>query len=38
MRGPVWGELGGLGGLWIREPGRFGDFGPEWVRKFFAAS
>ena len=23
-------------GMFVTEPGRFGDFGPEWVRKFFA--
>jgi len=23
-----------LGGTFVRDPGRFGDFGPSWVRKF----
>lgn len=27
---------GNPSGTWVTEPGRFGEFGPEWVRKFFA--
>jgi hypothetical protein len=41
LGGPVWAELDGpIGGVgvWVRDPGRFGEFGPEWVRRFYAAS
>jgi hypothetical protein len=36
--GPVWAELGAMGGVWVTDPGRFGEFGREWVRRFYAAS
>jgi hypothetical protein len=27
---------GNPGGMFVRNPERFGEFGPEWVRRFFA--
>lgn len=27
---------GNPGGMFVKDPGRFGSFGPEWVRRFFA--
>ena len=26
-----------IGQVFVTDPGRFGEFGPEWVRRFFAA-
>lgn len=29
--------VGFPGGIWVREPGRFGEsFGPEWIRNYYA--
>lgn len=33
--GPVLAEFGNVGQVFVSDPGRFGEFGETWVRRFF---